>query len=458
MPNGSLPHALVVDDHDSTRSILADLARREGFTVSEAETVHRARAEVRHKAPDLVLLDLHLPDGTGMAVLDDLERVPGAAVVFITGHASVETAIEALRRGVTDYLTKPLDFKRLRSVIGDVARTSGLAAELTAMQAQVEDLGRFDGLVGASKPMRRVYELISRVAPSGATVIVTGESGTGKEVVARTIHDLSRRRHGPFEAVNCGAISPALMESELFGHERGSFTGADRRHTGCFERANRGTIFLDEICEMPVELQVKLLRVLETGSLTRVGGESAMDADVRVIAATNRDVLEAVEQGKLREDLYYRLKVFQINLPPLRDRVDDIELLAGHFLEGIEKTEGTRKSVDESALRALREYSWPGNVRELRNVVHSAHILAAGEAISECCLPSEILRNEPRPGFDGQSVSIPIGTSMPEVERRMILATLAHLDGNKTRTAKMLGISLKTIYNRLHSYRRPPAG
>ena len=451
MPASSTPHAIVIDDHTGTREALAALVAREGFTVTEGDSLKGARRALREQPPDVILLDLNLPDGTGMSVLDDLESVRGPAVILVTGHASLQTAVEALRRGVTDYLTKPVDTTRLKAILADVARTGGLAAEITQWHRQIEESGRFGRLVGASPAMQQIYNLVSRVAPSSATVIITGDSGTGKEVVARTIHDLSRRRHGPFEAVNCGAITPTLMESELFGHERGSFTGADRRHKGVFERASRGTLFLDEITEMPAELQVKLLRVLESGTFTRVGGEQTIEVDVRVLAATNRKVEEAVAKGRLRDDLYYRLKVFQINLPSLRDRLDDVELLAGFFLDEVERTEGRRKPVTAEALDVLRNYSWPGNVRELRNVVHSSYILA-NEVIDVDALPAEVRRLGPDAGFDGSSVTVPVGAPMSEVERRLILATLNHYQGNKTKTADVLGISLKTLYNRLNSY------
>jgi DNA-binding NtrC family response regulator len=280
------------------------------------------------------------------------------------------------------------------------------------------------------------------------------------------MHELSRRRHNAFVPVNCGAISPSLMESELFGHERGSFTGADRRHKGFFERATRGTLFLDEITEMPIELQVKLLRVLETGTFSRVGGEDSISVDVRILASTNRSAQDAVEQGKLREDLFYRLKVFQVHLPPLRERRDDIPLLAQHFLDDLARVEGTRKRFADPTLQHLSAYGWPGNVRELRNVVHSAYILAAA-TIEVDCLPAEVqagtVRRAPRQG-DRDVMQDLVGTSLAEVERQLITATLAHCEGNKAKTAELLGISLKTLYNRLNTYQladqgssRPPS-
>jgi len=298
--------------------------------------------------------------------------------------------------------------------------------------------------------MREVYDHISRVAPTSATVLIVGESGTGKELVARTVHDLSRRRRGPYIALNCSALSPMLIESELFGHERGSFTGAERRHHGVFERAMRGTLFLDEVTEMPAELQVKLLRVLETGTFTRIGGEAPLAVDVRFLAATNRRPEEAVKQGKLREDLYYRLKVFQLSLRRLRDRPEDVPQLAEHFLAQTSAIEGRTKQFTPEALAMLSAYSWPGNVRELKNAVYSAYILASSEITIEC-LPAELV-TPAAPPAPGPHIPVSIGMTAAEAERRLILATLLHFTGSKNKTAETLGISLKTLYNRLHEY------
>jgi two-component system, NtrC family, response regulator AtoC len=308
----------------------------------------------------------------------------------------------------------------------------------------------FGPFVGVSPLMREVYEHIARVAPTSATVLIMGESGTGKELAARTLHDLSRRRYEPYVALNCSALSPMLIESELFGHERGSFTGADRRHHGVFERAMRGTLFLDEVTEMPMELQVKLLRVLETGTFTRTGGETPLPLDVRFIAATNRQPAEAVRQGKLRADLYYRLKVFQLSLGSLRDRAEDVPLLAEHFLTQTSVVEGQSKHFTSAALARLAAYRWPGNVRELKNAVYSAYILAGREITVEC-LPAEILRPAETP-VSGDTVRVNIGMTAAEAERRLILATFRHFAGSKPKTAETLGISLKTLYNRIKEY------
>ncbi len=455
------PHALIVDDSPDTLQAMDTLVSAEGFSVSLAPTADRARAEIRRRTPDVVLVDLNLPDASGMTVIDALDGLSGAAVILITGHASVDTAIEALRRGVTDYLTKPIDIPRLRAMLGDIAKTRSLPNEIRALREQQAAGGPFGTIVGASPAIRRTCELIAKIAPSSASVLISGESGTGKDVVARTIHDLSRRRLGPYVPLNCGAVSATLIESELFGHERGSFTGADRRHKGYFERATRGTLFLDEITEMPVELQTKLLRVLESGMFVRLGGEDPISVDVRVIAASNRNVHDAIDSGRLREDLDYRLKVFQIHLPSLRERREDIPLLASWFLEEFNKTEGGDKRFTEQALERMAEHNWPGNVRELRNVVHSSYILAHKEIGPEHVAlehaarsPAAASGNGASPDDDADVLCVKIGTPVAEVERRVILATLRSCDGNKTKTAEMLGMSLKTLYNRLLAYRQ----
>ena len=342
-------------------------------------------------------------------------------------------------------------------------RPAALKAEIATLSATWKDSGHFGHLWGRAAVMEQVYQQISRVAGTAVTVFVTGESGTGKELVARTVHDLSRRRKRPFVAVNCGAISPNLIESELFGHEKGSFTGADRQHQGFFERAHGGTLFLDEITEMPLELQVKLLRVLETGSFMRVGSTQVHEADVRVIAASNRPPELAVANGRLREDLLYRLNVFPILLPPLRARSEDVALLAEHFLAEINAAEGSTKRFAPEALVKLAAWRWPGNVRELRNAVQRAHVMAVGESITDEWLPSEPATangNGHAAGLNGAngSISVPVGSSIAQAERQLILATFAHCGNNKERTAAVLGVSLKTLYNRLKEFSSEPAG
>jgi two-component system response regulator AtoC len=443
-----MPHALAVDDDPNFLSALAELIEGQGFTTNTACTLRDARAQVSHRIPDVALVDLYLPDGSGIELLKDLELGASTEVVLMTGHADVESAVQALRLGASDYLTKPLDIGRLKSILANVASVQPTSSVAAAPVEENREVGRLGLLLGASPPMQALYEMLTRVAPTDASVFLIGESGTGKDLAAQTLHQLSKRTRAPFLPLNCGAISPTLIESELFGHERGSFTGAARRHKGYFERAHTGTLFLDEITEMPIELQVKLLRALETGTVVRIGGDQPVEVDVRVIAATNRDPQKAVQDGKLREDLLYRLQVFPIHMPPLRERGDDVQLLAEYFLAQLNERQGTSKVFTEESMERLRSHSWPGNVRELKNVVHRAFIMADQE-ITPRSLPREV-------GGDSGSVRslhFQVGTSIEEVERRLIMATLEAYGGNKRKTADVLGVSLKTLYNRLNTYR-----
>ena len=438
--------ALVVEDDEIALRALAELVADEGFAVEKATSLRAARARLAAQTPDVVLLDLILPDGTGFDLIEDLQgQTDRVEIVVITGHASVSTAVEALRRGASDYLTKPVDAARLKLLLANLTRTRELRPRLGELRRQVRTLGRFGTLVGASPAMEQVYEMVSRVAPSSATVLVTGETGTGKELVAGALHQLSRRAGNPFLVVNCSALSPTLIESELFGHERGSFTGADRVHRGYFERADGGTLFLDEVSEMPLELQPKLLRVLESGALTRVGGEKTVKVDVRILSATNLDLDARVAEGKFRSDLLYRLKVFPIDLPPLRARTEDIAALAQHFLAELNRAEATGKDFAPTALAVLERCAWPGNVRELKNVIHHAFILA-DQVIDLAHLAPELSGQKPVAG-----IPTPL-TTLAEAERRLILAALAHFDGNRHRTAEALGVSLRTLYNRMREY------
>jgi len=443
--------ALVVDDDAGFRTSLGMLVDREGFDVREAESLAQARDRLGETAADVVLVDRTLPDGDGIELIRDERLAADSDFVVITGHASVDSAVQALRVGALDYLTKPIDRSRLKSILAGVSRTRRFKAEVRSLRGELRQLGRFGRLVGRSPAMQKVYDLIARVAPTQAGVMLTGESGTGKELAAETIHMLSRRRDGPFLAVNCGAIAPTLIESELFGHEKGSFTGADLSRRGYFEEANGGTLFLDEVTEMPPELQAKLLRVLETGTLLKVGGSKPIPVDVRVIAATNRDPARAVRDKALREDLYYRLNVFPIPLPSLVARGDDLTLLADFFLDAVNSREETQKALSAEAQAALRAYRWPGNVRELKNAVERAAILA------DSTIGPELLPHAAADGgtitrtsdANGAAMQVRIGSSLEEVERQVILATLGHLKGDKKMTAQVLGISLKTLYSRL---------
>jgi DNA-binding NtrC family response regulator len=438
----------LVDDDRATLDALLEWVGAEGFAVRTADSLAQAKLALAEGLPDLLLLDLQLPDGNGLELLADLADAADTEIVVVTGHATIDSAVDAIRGGAIDYLTKPLDLRRLRRILSNVQATAELRRQVGSLRDQLRGLGRFGRIVGLSPAMQRVYDLIERVAPTQASVMISGETGTGKELVAQTIHQLSRRAKGPFVPINCGAVPPSLIESELFGHERGSFTGAERTHRGIFERAHKGTLFLDEITEMPLELQVKLLRALETGTIARVGGDTPIAVDVRVIAATNRSPERAVADGKLRMDLLYRLMVFPIELPPLRDRGRDVDLLSQHFLELLNADAAVQKTLGADALIALRQHPWPGNVRELKNVVERAFIMG-GEVIGADTLPFQ-----PPAGATAGSdaVRVRVGTSIAELEKRLILATLDHTEGDKERAASLLGISLKTLYNRLHAY------
>jgi two-component system, NtrC family, response regulator AtoC len=453
-----MPHALLIDDDQGFREAMAEVVRAQGFTVDLAASLREARLLLRDRAPDVVLLDVQLPDGRGSEMLAELAGEIAADIVVITGNASVDSAVEALRYGAADYLVKPLDVARLQAVLTNVVRRSELGQEVETLRRDLREFGHFGALLGSSPPMQALYDAISRVAPTSATVFVRGESGTGKELVAQTVHSLSRRKKQRFLALNCSAVSPQLIESELFGHERGSFTGADRMHRGYFERADGGTLFLDEVTEMPLELQVRLLRVLETRMVTRVGGEQQLPTDVRIIAATNRDPEQAVADGKLRQDLLYRLAVFPLEIPPLRERGNDVRLLAQAFLSTLNEAERTDKRFTAHALAALQAHSWPGNVRELKNAVERSYILADHLIDGpQLTIGSEGSAAEGDAGSGdagsvGAALGVAPGMSIGEAEKRLIMATLSACDGNKVQAAGMLKISLKTLYNRLNEY------
>jgi DNA-binding NtrC family response regulator len=435
-----MPHLLIVDDEPAICELIAEVAVEDGYTVAKAGDIRQARIQIERQKPDVVLLDVQLPDGDGMEFWQGLD-LTGTQVVFITGSSSVDSAIAALRCGAVDYLLKPVSLRRLRGVL----------SELKLMLQQHPLPGASDcfaKMIGKSRAMQLLCAHIEKVAPTQATVLLVGESGTGKELAAEAIHLASPRHQKPFLPVNCGAISPNLIESELFGHEKGSFTGADRQHKGYFERARGGTLFLDEITEMSMELQVRLLRVLETGRFMRVGTHEEIVADVRVIAATNRNPEQAVADGTLREDLYHRLSVFPLELPPLRDREDDIILLADGFLQKLNQENGTAKTFAPEAVKAMRDYSWPGNIRELRNYVYRSYILA-DEVIKGDFNAFELHGHSAGWGFE---ILVPVGVPLADANRQLILATLKQCGGVKKAAAEMLGISLKTLYNRLEEY------
>jgi two-component system, NtrC family, response regulator AtoC len=441
-----VPHALIVDDDTDTRDFLSEVARAEGFSVAATDTLRSARAQLVRQQPDVLLTDLQLPDGNGMELIGDLDRAVETEIIVVTGHASVGTAVEALRLGATDYLTKPIEVERLANILRRQPRTVDLKHEIGELRDELRKAGRFGHLLGSSPPMQALYDKIARVAPTSATVLLIGESGTGKELVARTIHDLSKRKRAPFLAINCGAISPQLIEGELFGHEKGSFSRADQQHKGVFERAGGGTILLDEITEMSFALQVKLLSVLETGTFVRMGTTQPIASDVRIIAATNKQPGKAVVEGKFREDLYHRLNVFPIHVPPLRERGTDLEMLAQNFLDELNATENSAKRFGSSATASLYQHTWPGNVRELKNYVQRAYLLA------DAVIDNDAQPEAPASADEDDEITVKIGTPLDEIEERVTMATLARCGYVKKRAAEILGISLKTLYNRLEGY------
>ncbi len=446
----TLLNVLVVDDDPDFRDSLQRLLEHEKCRVASAADLASARTALTTHCFDAVFVDQELPDGNGCDILQAPSRPASTEVVVITGHASVKSAVDAVRGGAADYLTKPTDPELLRATLARLTRVCALRREVDSLREALRDRGRLGPIVGRSRAMQPVFDMIQRVAPTNAGVLIQGESGTGKEVVAQALHELSLRKAAPLVAVNCGAIPESLIESELFGHEKGSFTGADRQHRGFFERADGGTLFLDEITEMPAQLQVKLLRVLESGRVQRVGGTTPIQTDVRVLAATNREPEEAIRAGKLREDLFFRLAVFPIRLPPLREREGDIALLAQHFLDGHNRSHGTDKRWKQGALAELERKEWRGNARELRNAVQRAYILSNDVVCAEDAVAG--VERAAAPSTAPVGIAISVGSSIAELERLLIQATLEQVGGDKAAAAKLLGISVKTLYNRLNVY------
>src|SRR5690349_19681170 len=444
---------LIVDDDPATRSGLTELVRAWGFTAEEAADGAEALEKVTAFRPSIVVTDLVMPRMSGIELLKALQpEIENIKVILLTAQGTVDTAVEAVKSGAEDYLTKPLDPNKLQRLLERLAEINRQKRENQALRRQLNDRGRFGRIIGHSPAMRALYQVLEQAAPTPASMLILGESGTGKELVAQTIHQLSPRANHPFVAINCAAIPDTLLESEIFGHEKGAFTGATDRRAGCFELADRGTLFLDEIAEMTPATQVKLLRVLQERKFRRLGGRQEQAVDVRVIAATNAVPSDAVKSGKLREDLFYRLNVFAIELPPLRKRKEDLPLLIQAFLS--EFNARNRKAVSAlapDAMKALEQYNWPGNVRELRNVIERAVILCSGQFIESKHLPPLVAA--PTADAVKPTLSITPGTTVEEAENRLILMTLEHTRDNKTRAAEILGISLKTLHNKLNKLR-----
>lgn len=440
---------LAVDDEQATCEALVEMLNLWGHRVETATSGHEALQKAVEFRPDVILSDLAMPQTDGLWLLKALkEDLPECPVVFLTGRATVDAAVEAIRMGAYDFLEKPLDAAKLKVCIDRALEKKETLREVQGLRRRLKQLGSSD-FIGQSAAIRRVFELIEKVAPSKAAVAISGESGTGKEVVARSIHNLSTRREKPFVAINCASIPATLMESEFFGHERGSFTGADQRRLGVFELAHGGTLFLDEVGEIPIELQAKLLRVLEEGKLRRLGGKVEIEVDVRILCATNRDLKNEIKNARFREDLYFRLNVFQIALPPLRDRRDDVPMLAQYFVERFNSESGKHiAGVHPEAIEILKNYEWPGNIRELRNAVERAVILCDHDLILSEHLPPDMAGRGP----ERQVFKTSYGLPMDLVEKEYILGSLQRNSGNKARTAEVLGVSEKTLYNKLNRY------
>ena len=441
---------LIVEDDPATRTGLAELVRTWGFVTEAASDGEEALKLVTTFRPAIVVTDLFMPRMTGLELLKALKD-EDLKVIMLTAQGSVESAVEAVKDGAEDYLTKPVDPQKLKLLLQRIAEINAHKRENEVLRRQLREKGTFGRIVGNSPAMRRIYQIIEQAAPTPASVLIMGESGTGKELIAQTIHQLSPRASAPFVAINCAAIPETLLESEIFGHERGAFTGAFDRRAGCFELADRGTLFLDEIAEMQPVTQVKLLRVLQERKFRRLGGRVEQEVDVRVIAATNVNTVDAIRDGKLRDDLYYRLNVFTIELPPLRERKEDLPLLIQAFIDEFNVRDRRQvKAVSPEAMRMLESYDWPGNVRELHNVIERATILARGDLIEPQHLPRFGTPARPAETPAPSGVTITPGMTVDEAERRLILATLEAAGGNKTRAAEMLGISLKTLHNKLN--------
>jgi DNA-binding NtrC family response regulator len=450
--NGPSVKILVVDDEATMREVLQMRLQQWGFDVCVAEDGMQGKELAKSYDPDIVISDVIMPQVSGMDLLRLLKAGdPGRPIILITAQATVDLAVEAMKQGAHDFITKPIDYGKLKMILDSAGREINLRRESHRLASQLERGAGFGDFVGTSKAMREVYDMISSIASSDASVIITGESGTGKELAARTIHDLSARSKGPFIAVNASAIPENLMESEMFGHEKGAFTGATGSRTGCFELANHGTLFLDEIAEMPASLQPKLLRVLEDRKVRRVGGSQEIVVDVRVLAATNKDPRAAIENGKLREDLFYRLNVFTLALPPLRERKADIPLLVHALIREFNEKHNARiEACRAETMELLTSYSWPGNVRELRNALERAVILAKSAWIEPAHLPAFISGSPP--AETGSGIVFPAGITAAEAEKELILRTLKLTGNNKAEAARRLGLDVKTIRNKLKGY------
>ena len=462
METSASKNILLVDDHKPFRDSLAKILEGEGLRVFPANDGEEALDILCNELIHLVLTDLKMPKMDGVELLKVAKTIrPEVEVILITGYGTVDTAVTAMKDGAFDYIQKPFKPREILKLVRKAIEKQSLVLENRLLQERIKDLQKFEKIVGRSPAMKRVLEILAQVAPSSATVLIQGESGTGKEVIAQAIHDLSPRANKPFIKVSCAALPETLLEAELFGYERGAFTGAIARKEGRFELANGGTLFLDEIGEVSPTVQVKLLRVLQVGEFERLGGTKTIRADVRLVAATNMNLLEAVERKAFREDLFSRLNVITLTLPPLREREGDIPLLAHHFLEIFKKKNNKEvKGFTQEALEVMLQYSWPRNVRQLENAIERAVVLTKGEMVVPRDLPPEILKALEVPAareaalMDEKTISISLGTSLETIEKRVIEETLRHSRGDKNVASKILGISARTIYRKIEEEKK----
>jgi DNA-binding NtrC family response regulator len=451
--NKSADRVLIVEDEENARRGYEALLQKWGLDVLGVPSAEDALARFSDYHPSVLIADVELPGIDGLTLLERLgDELASVPAIIITGKGSEERAVAAIESGAFWYIEKPLKGAVLRALLNRALGKVHDQQQVAALRRQLREAGRIGDLVGAAKPMQDVMRLVEQVAPSSASVLITGETGTGKEILARTLHQLSPRADRPFVAINCSAIPESLMESEIFGHERGAFTGAAERRIGCFELADGGTLLLDEIGEMPAPTQAKLLRVLEDRKVRRLGSKTETPVDVRVLAATNKDPEQAVAHGLLRQDLYFRLNVFHINLPPLRDRKEDLPLLVERILRDLNAKHSRQvRGINSEVSELFHGYTWPGNVRELRNVLERAVIVCDRDLIGRGHLPSDFGRTHAAAASELSSLRFPVGTTVDAVERELIMQTLAATN-NKTRAAELLGISLKTLHNKLKEY------
>lgn len=446
------PHIMIVDDEADARDLMDSLFRKNGYRTTTAANGHRALTAIEKDVPDIMISDIYMPGMDGMALLERVtENYPDIATIMVTAHGTVEMAVQAIKKGAKDYILKPLQLDEVVAKVENISRLKSLLLENAALKEALSSQNQIDNFIGKSHQMMSIFELIKSIAPINTTTLIRGENGTGKELVARAIHQISDRREAPFIAVNCTAIPETLIESELFGHEPGAFTGAQKRKIGKFERANTGTIFLDEIGDISPAMQLKLLRVIQEKEFERVGGTEIVKVNVRIIAATNRDLEEAMEKGDFRPDLYYRLNVIPVEMPALRDRPDDIPLLVEHFLRKYNQQHRKQiKGVETETMLKLQGFEWPGNIRQLENYIERAVILSKSEILMTENFPYHIADSQP--GAPGLSDERSLTELVNNYEKNILVRALKHNKNNKLKTAKKLGIHRSTLMSKLSKY------